>query len=95
MILTTFDGHTAVDLTMFGGYKVTVFLDKIVYITRLEASPCRTRIHFIGDRSNSVDVLETLDEILGMMFENAGSYINDEDDFSIHHFETHCTNTEQ
>ena len=80
MILTTFDGHTAVDLTMFGGYKVTVFLDKIVYITRLESSPCRTRIHFIGDRGNSVDVLETMDEILGMMFANTESYRDDEDD---------------
>lgn len=80
MIWTTFDGRTAVDLTMFGGYMVTVFLDKIVYITRLESSPCKTRIHFIGDRSNSVDVLETLDEILGMMFENSGPSINEEDD---------------
>lgn len=80
MIFTTFDGHTAVDLTMLGGYKVTVFLDKIIYITRLETSPYKTRIHFMGDRSNSIDVLETMDEILGMMFENSTPSINEEDD---------------
>lgn len=61
-----------VELTLFSGTKVVVFVDKVVYITALEGNaPTKTRIHFIGDRTYCVDVLEEFHDVLTMLV-NAG-----------------------
>lgn len=69
MIFTTIDGRTAVDLTLFDGRSVTVFLDKVTYIAQLdERFPCKTKLHFEGDPGNSIEVRETFNEIMSAFF---------------------------
>ena len=58
-----------IELTQFGGHRAVVFFDNISYISRLDSGPCQSRIHFIGDRANSIDVLESIEDVLSMILE--------------------------
>ena len=58
-----------IELTQFGGHKAVVFLDNVSYISRLDSGPCQSRIHFTGDRANSIDVLESIEDVLSMILE--------------------------
>lgn len=58
-----------IELTQFGGHRAVVFSDNISYISRLDSGPCQSRIHFIGDRANSIDVLESIEDVLSMILE--------------------------
>lgn len=58
-----------IELTQFGGHRAVVFSDNISYISRLDSGPCQSRIHFIGYRANSIDVLESIEDVLSMILE--------------------------
>ena len=52
-----------IELNDHGGRPVYINTDEITYLARLEIGPCKTRIHFNGDRSNSVDVCEDIETV--------------------------------
>lgn len=56
-------------LHLLNGAEVIAPLDGISYIVNLShlPGPCKTRVHFSGDKANSIDVVETSLDILRQM----------------------------
>ena len=74
--------HKFIEVTMLSGDRVFVNPEQITYIAPpvYRGSPTLTRINFTGDRSNSIDVMESYDRILKQIFYAEPYFNNMEND---------------